>query len=74
MSAIPDSTEAYWAATDLGHLVARFTTDASMVRAEQAARIAQMERLSVGPLAERLGMSKARAHQMLLAARRPAEQ
>ncbi|MFD8527204.1 hypothetical protein ACFV0L_07300 [Streptosporangium canum] len=68
--AMPEPRDAYDSATRLAHEVRSKADLAAQVRAEAAARIHEAEKLSIAGLAERLGISKARAAQLLKAARK----
>ncbi|MFI0424578.1 hypothetical protein [Spongiactinospora sp. 9N601] len=63
--AIPEPRRAFDNATDLAEAVRGMADTAAQVRAEAAARIHRAEGLSIGKLALRLGISKARAEQLL---------
>ncbi|MGW4475948.1 hypothetical protein ACWENQ_40300 [Nonomuraea sp. NPDC004354] len=76
MRAEPDLHAAYLIATRLAEQVREMADDAALVRAEAALRIQAAESFSVSELAAQLGLSKARAGQLVRAARRgqqPAE-
>ncbi|MFE3455541.1 hypothetical protein ACFXJ8_42175 [Nonomuraea sp. NPDC059194] len=66
----PDLRTAYEDATRLAEQIRELADDAALVRAEAALRIQTAEGLSVSALAEQLGLSKARAGQLVRAARR----
>jgi DNA-directed RNA polymerase specialized sigma24 family protein len=68
--ATPDPQDAYDMATRLADEMRAMADAAAQVRAETAARIHEAEGLSIAGLAERLGVSKARADQLLRAARK----
>ncbi|MDF5751943.1 hypothetical protein [Spongiactinospora sp. TRM90649] len=67
---IPEPRRAFDDATHLAEKVRGMADTAAQVRAEAAARVHRAEGLSVGKLAQRLGISKARAEQLLRMARR----
>jgi hypothetical protein len=60
----PNLEVAYRAATVLGEVAKALGRDAALLRAEIAQSLLQRERLSLSQLAERLGVSKARADQL----------
>ncbi|WP_433254448.1 hypothetical protein ACQPYK_12765 [Streptosporangium sp. CA-135522] len=68
--AMPEPRDAYDTATRLANEVRNKADLAAQVRAEAAARIHEAEKLSIAGLAECLGISKARAAQLLKAARK----
>lgn len=70
VQATADPQEAYESATRLADGLREMADAAARVRAETAARIHRAESLSLAGLAERLGVSKARADQLLRAARK----
>jgi hypothetical protein len=67
--AMPDPPAAFKAATQLGDCLRDATSDTGQLRAEMAARIWRDEELSLGALAQRIGVSKARADQLIRAAK-----
>lgn len=69
----PDPYESFHDASELLDLVESWVSAAALARARQAARLAAEEHLTVAQLARRLGVSKARAGQWLLAARDTAQ-
>ncbi|MET9340300.1 hypothetical protein [Nonomuraea sp. NPDC003804] len=70
MRAEPDLHAAFLIATRLAEQVREMADDAALVRAEAALRIQTSEALSVSELAAQIGLSKARAGQLVRAARR----
>ncbi|MEU7900281.1 hypothetical protein AB0B45_46545 [Nonomuraea sp. NPDC049152] len=70
MRAEPDLHAAYLIATRLAEQVREIADGAALVRAEAALCIQTAEALSVSELAAQLGLSKARAGQLVRAARR----
>ncbi|MGV9309881.1 hypothetical protein ACWDLG_41500 [Nonomuraea sp. NPDC003727] len=70
MRSEPDLHIAYLIATRLAEQIREMADDAARVRAGAASRIQTAESLSVSELAVQLGLSKARAGQLLRAARR----
>lgn len=65
----PDPQQAFDAATKLASLLRDLADSAAEIRAETVARIWKTEELSVAGLAERIGVSKARAGQLLATAK-----
>jgi hypothetical protein len=65
--------ERWQEATRLGELLQRVLEDAGKLRAAMALRILQDEGLSLGRLGKRLGISKARADQLIRQARKQDE-
>ncbi|GAA1021452.1 hypothetical protein Aple_073750 [Acrocarpospora pleiomorpha] len=70
VQATADAHEAYESATRLADGLREMADAAARVRAATAAQIQKAEKLSLAGLAERLGVSKARADQLLRAARK----
>lgn len=68
-----DAITAYRLATALRTEADALVTEAATLRAATALRVLESEGLSLGQLAERLGTSKARADQLVRAAKRPAQ-
>lgn len=64
-----DPEAAFDSATDLADALRDMADDAALTRARVAAQIREGEGLSIQALGERLGISKARADQLLRAAR-----
>lgn len=62
---LPGDRGAYLAATDLLQLMDALVGDAALLRGEIARRIAASENLSYAQLAQRIGVSKARAYQLV---------
>jgi hypothetical protein len=60
----PNLESAYRTATVLGEVAKALGRDAAVLRAEIAQSLLQRDHLSLSQLAERLGVSKARADQM----------
>jgi hypothetical protein len=60
-----DGRSAFHAATQLAELMAQLAERAAKLRAVMVVRVADEEKLSLAPLAERLSMSKARAAQLV---------
>lgn len=69
----PDPEEAFTLATQLADAERRRADVAARLRAECAARIAEAEKMSLASLANRIGVSRARASQLLQAATRSAD-
>ncbi|MEU0570872.1 hypothetical protein ABZ297_36510 [Nonomuraea sp. NPDC005983] len=69
IQAMPDLGSAYESATGLAVAMRQMADTAALTRARMAARIRDAEGLSLAGLAAKLGMSKARADQLLKAAR-----
>lgn len=67
---MPDLGMAYAIATRLADVIREIADDAALTRAEMAAQVRDAEELSLAGLAARLGVSKARAGQLLKAARK----
>jgi plasmid maintenance system antidote protein VapI len=65
----PDADSAFRLATELRAEADEIVSDAATLRARMALRLLESERLSLSQLAERLGTSKARADQLIRAAR-----
>ncbi|MEV4371310.1 hypothetical protein AB0J71_29855 [Nonomuraea sp. NPDC049637] len=65
----PDCAEAFRLATELAESLREMAEEASLARAKAAARISESESLSLAGLANKLGISKARASQLLRVAR-----
>lgn len=63
--AMDDLTQAFEEAGKLVNVQIEFRHDAAQVRAEVARRIKKSGELSIGQLAQRLGLSKARTDRML---------
>jgi hypothetical protein len=69
INAIPDPQRAFEYATQLANALRDTYQEASELRTHAAARIWEAEELSLAALAERIGVSKARADQLIRAAR-----
>jgi YesN/AraC family two-component response regulator len=69
INAIPDRQRAFEYATQLANTLRDTAQRASELRTQAAARIWEAEELSLAALAERIGVSKARADQLIRAAR-----
>ena len=69
INAIPDPQRAFEYATQLANALRDTAQRASELRTQAAARIWEAEELSLAALAERIGVSKARADQLIRAAR-----
>src|SRR5215211_6387960 len=69
INAIPDPQRAFEYATQLANALRDTYQQASELRTQAAARIWEAEELSLAALAERIGVSKARADQLIRAAR-----
>lgn len=69
IQSLEDQELAYESATQLADRLRDMADQAAQIRAASAARIQQAEGLSLMQLAERLGLSKARASQLVQAAR-----
>ena len=69
IKAIPDPQRAFEYATQLANALRDIYREASELRTHTAARIWEAEELSLAALAERIGVSKARADQLIRAAR-----
>ncbi|MEQ4719382.1 hypothetical protein [Nonomuraea sp. B19D2] len=69
LQSIDDLEAAYLFATRLADEMRKLADAAALARAKSAARIRDAEQLSLSGLAARLGVSKARANQLLKAAR-----
>src|SRR5215216_1652054 len=69
INAIPNPQRAFEYATQLANALRDTYQQASELRTQAAARIWQAEELSLAALAERIGVSKARADQLIRAAR-----
>src|SRR4051794_39222986 len=67
--ALPDGAEAFQVASELRDELDRIVGDAAELRAALAARVWKEEELSLGALANRIGVSKARANQFIQAAK-----
>ncbi|MEU1385817.1 MULTISPECIES: hypothetical protein [unclassified Nonomuraea] len=65
----PDCAEAFRLATELAESLREMAEEAALARARSAARISEAESLSLAGLADKLGVSKARASQLLRVAR-----
>lgn len=63
-----DHQQAFENATDLANMLRDLAQAASTLRATTVARIAEQEKLSLAVLAERIGISKARAAQLVTSA------
>jgi 3-methyladenine DNA glycosylase/8-oxoguanine DNA glycosylase len=69
INAIPNAQRAFEYATQLANTLRDTYQQASELRTQAAARIWEAEELSLAALAERIGVSKARADQLIRAAR-----
>jgi hypothetical protein len=69
INAIPNPQRAFEYATQLANALRDTYQQASELRTQAAARIWEAEELSLAALAERIGVSKARADQLIRAAR-----
>jgi hypothetical protein len=69
INAIPNPQRAFEYATQLANALRDTYQEASELRTHAAARIWEAEELSLAALAERIGVSKARADQLIRAAR-----
>jgi 3-methyladenine DNA glycosylase/8-oxoguanine DNA glycosylase len=69
IEAIPDPQRAFAYATQLANLVRDLFPEASELRSRTVARIWEAEELSLAALAQRIGVSKARADQLIRAAK-----
>jgi hypothetical protein len=69
IDAITDPQQAFERATTLANLLGDMRSEAAELRARTAARIWEAEELSLAALAERIGVSKARADQIIRAAK-----
>lgn len=67
--AMPEPTAAFRAATQLGDCLREATSETGQLRADMAARIWRTEELSLAGLADRIGVSKARADQFIRASK-----
>ncbi|MGH3192343.1 MAG: hypothetical protein ACRDOL_34860 [Streptosporangiaceae bacterium] len=65
IGAIPDSRQAFQAATELGDVLGEWSQQAAKLRAAAAVRIAEDEQLSLAGLANRLSVSRSRAQQLM---------
>ncbi|TDD22261.1 hypothetical protein [Nonomuraea diastatica] len=72
LQSMDDLEAAYQIATQLADGMRQLADAAALARAKSAARICDTEQLSLSGLAARLGVSKARASQLLKAARNSA--
>ncbi|WP_406319130.1 hypothetical protein OHA77_17650 [Streptosporangium sp. NBC_01639] len=66
---IGDPNQAFQQATELGEILRKLYEASADLRAEQAARIFETERMSLAGLADRIGVSKARAAQLVKTAK-----
>ena len=69
INAIPDPQRAFEYATQLASMLRDIAQRASELRTQTAARIWEAQELSLAALAERIGVSKARADQLIRAAK-----
>jgi hypothetical protein len=69
IEAIPEPQQAYEAASQLRDFVDDLVGDAATLRARMAHRIVKAEKLSLAALASRINVSKARADQLIRAAK-----
>ena len=69
ISAIPNPQRAFEYATQLANALRGTYEEASELRTHAAARIWEAEELSLAALAQRIGVSKARADQLIRAAK-----
>ncbi|NUW33845.1 hypothetical protein HTZ77_20760 [Nonomuraea sp. SMC257] len=69
LQSMPDLQQAFIQATRLADDLRKMADDAALTRARVAAQIHDAEALSLAALATKLGISKARADQLLKAAR-----
>lgn len=69
IDAHPDPQAAFTAASDLAATLREIADDAAKVRARGAVRIRDKEKLSLAQLAQRISVSRARADQMIKAAK-----
>lgn len=69
LQTMPDLQQAFSRATRLADDLRKMADGAALTRAKVAAQIHDAENLSLAGLATKLGMSKARANQLLKAAR-----
>jgi hypothetical protein len=65
IEAMPDRRAAFRAATDLAELAGTWTEEAASLRATIALQIAENDKLSLGELAGRISVSRARAAQLV---------
>jgi hypothetical protein len=73
VSTEPDPYAAFQRASELREVVDRMVGEAAVLRAKAADRVRVADHLSLGQLAERLGLSKARADQLVRVAREVGE-
>lgn len=66
-----DPRRSFQLATDLTEALRERTNDAASLRALAAARVFEAERMSLAGLADRIGVSKARAAQLIRSSRQP---
>jgi DNA-directed RNA polymerase specialized sigma subunit len=69
IDAAPSAQQAFDAATELANILRDLAEAAAEVRARAVARIWKTEELSLASLAQRIGVSKARADQLLKSAK-----
>jgi DNA-binding transcriptional regulator YiaG len=69
IAATPDPNEAFTQATELANLLRELADAGAELRAQAVARIWESEQMSLSTLAQRIGVSKARADQLIKAAR-----
>jgi DNA-binding transcriptional regulator YiaG len=74
IEADPSSQRALEAATKLGEVARQIIEEAALLRGRMAMRIRDDEKLSLAVLAERIGVSKARADQLVRAAQNAEKQ
>ncbi|MEU7003491.1 hypothetical protein [Nonomuraea sp. NPDC046570] len=74
INAEADPNRAYDGATDLVETLRRIFEASADLRARSAARIFEQERMSLAGLADRIGVSKARAAQLIKTAKSTTEQ
>lgn len=72
LQGMADLEAAYHIATRLADCLRKLADDAALTRAKCAAKISDAEKLSLRRLADKLGISKARADQLIRVARRKA--
>jgi hypothetical protein len=74
INAEADPNRAYGGATELVETLRRIFEESADLRAHSAARIFQEEQMSLAGLADRIGVSKARAAQLIKTAKGTVEQ
>lgn len=65
IKAVPDPDEAFRRANELAEKIRQLNTAAAVLRTETAGRVWNSERMSLSVLADRIGVSTTRAHQLI---------